>query len=48
MDRKISLETVEKMKQPKTVEHKKKISHSVQKWWDTKREPKWQSLDHNN
>ena len=38
MDRKLTLQTIEKMKQPKTVEHKKKISYGVQKWWDTKRE----------
>ena len=43
LDRKLTMETIEKMKQPKTVEHKKKISHSVQKWWDTKRESEWLS-----
>ena len=42
------METIEKMKQPKTAEHKKKISYSVQKWWNTKREIEWQSLNHNN
>jgi len=29
MDRKISLETIEKMKKPKTLEHKRKISKSM-------------------
>ena len=47
-DRKVTMETIEKMKQPKTVEHKRKISYSVQKWWDDKRELDWQRLDHNN
>ena len=47
-DRKLAMETIEKMRQPKTVEHKKKISHSVQKWWDDKRDIDWQRLDHNN
>ena len=47
-DRKLAMETIENMRQPKTVEHKKKISHSVQKWWDDKREIDWQRLDHNN
>ena len=47
-DRKVTMETIEKMKQPKTVEHKRKISYSVQKWWDDKREIDWQRLDHNN
>ena len=45
MDRKLTLQTIEKMKQPKTVEHKKKISYGVQKWWDDKREGEWLSLD---
>ena len=47
-DRKVTMETIEKMKQPKTVEHKRKISYSVQKWWDGKREIDWQRLDPNN
>ena len=29
-DRKVTLETIEKMKQPKTIQHKKKISKSIQ------------------
>ena len=41
-----TLETIEKMKKPKTIEHKKKISYGVQKWWDTKRD-KWQELSQN-
>ena len=48
MDRKLTMETITKMQQPKTIQHKRKISRGIQKWWDTKREPKWQSLDHNN
>ncbi len=45
-DRKLTLETIEKMRKPKTIEHKKKISYGVQKWWDTKRD-KWQELSQN-
>ena len=36
------MDTIEKMKQPKTVEHKKKISYSLTKWGDDKRESEWQ------
>ena len=32
-DRKITLDTIEKMKQPKTIQHKKKISKSITSWW---------------
>ncbi len=32
-DRKFTLETIEKMKQPKTTSHKKRISRSIRKWW---------------
>ena len=40
-DRKVTMETLEKMKQPKTVEHKKKISKSMKVRWETlKREKK--------
>jgi hypothetical protein len=39
------METIEKMKQPKTIQHKKKISRGIQKWWDDKREGEWLSLD---
>ena len=42
-DRKLAMDTIEKMKQPKTIEHKKKISYGVQKWWDDKRESEWLS-----
>ena len=39
MDRKVTMETLNKMKQPKTIEHKRKISHSVRQWWvDRKQE----------
>ena len=33
LDRKLALETIEKMKHPKTIEHKKKISKSITTWW---------------
>ncbi len=32
-DRKLTLDTIEKMKQPKTIQHKKKISKSIPSWW---------------
>ena len=32
-DRKLTLDTIEKMKQPKTIRHKKKISKSITSWW---------------
>ena len=38
MDRKLTLETIEKMKQPKTIEHKKKISKSITNWWDDRKQ----------
>jgi len=34
IDRKLTLETIEKMKQPKTIEHKKKISKSMKIYWE--------------
>ena len=43
-DRKVTLETIEKMKQPKTIQHKKKISKSITNWWEERkdnRENKW-------
>ena len=40
MDRKISIETIEKMRQPKTVEHKQKISQSMKIHWETLRREK--------
>jgi hypothetical protein len=41
MDRKLAMATIEKMKQPKTVEHKRKISKSMKVRWETlKREKK--------
>jgi len=41
MDRKLAMATIEKMKQPKTVEHKKKISKSMKvRWENLKREKK--------
>jgi len=38
MDRKLTVETIEKMKQPKTVEHKKKISKSITSWWEDRKQ----------
>ena len=38
MDRKLTLETIEKMKQPKTIEHKKKISRSIEQWWEERKQ----------
>ena len=41
MDRKLAMATIEKMKQPKTVEHKRKISKSMKvRWENLKREKK--------
>ena len=40
MDRKISLETIEKMKQPKSLEHKKRISRSMKRHWESVKEEK--------
>ena len=40
MDRKISLETIEKMKQPKSLEHKKRISSSMKSHWESVKEEK--------
>ena len=43
-DRKFTLETIEKMKQPKTTQHKKRISKSISMWWEERkddRESKW-------
>ena len=38
MDRKLTLETITKMKQPKTIKHKKKISKSITNWWDDRKQ----------
>jgi hypothetical protein len=38
MDRKLTVETIEKMKQPKTTEHKKKISKSISTWWEIRKQ----------
>ena len=37
-DRQVTLETIEKMKQPKTTQHKRKISKSIKSWWVEKKE----------
>ena len=38
MDRKLTLETIEKMKKPKTSEHKKKISQSITLIWEKRKQ----------
>ena len=38
MDRKLTMETIEKMKQPKTTEHKKKISQSMTLIWEKRKQ----------
>ena len=37
-DRKLTLKTIEKMKQPKSIQHKKKISKSITNWWGERKE----------
>ena len=37
-DRKFTLETIEKMKQPKSNQHKKKISKSITSWWEERKQ----------
>jgi len=50
-DRKLTMETIEKMKQPKSKTHKKKISQGMILWWEEKKkqeEIEWHSLDQNS
>jgi hypothetical protein len=44
MDRKLTVDTIEKMKQPKTIQHKKNISKSITNWWEQKKTEQTQSL----
>ena len=44
MDRKLTVDTIEKMKQPKTIQHKKNISKSITNWWEHKRTEQGQRL----
>ena len=37
-DRKLTLKTIEKMKQPKSIQHNKKISKSITNWWVERKE----------
>ena len=37
-DRKLTLDTIEKMKQPKSIQHKKKISNSISVWWEDRKQ----------
>ena len=38
LDRQVALETIEKMKQPKTTTHRKNISQSISSWWLERKE----------
>ena len=38
VDRKLTMETIEKMKQPKSIQHKKRISKSISVWWEDRKE----------
>ena len=38
VDRQMTLETIEKMKQPKSKTHKKKISRSISMWWEERKQ----------
>jgi len=37
-DRKLTIQTIEKMKQPKSTQHKKKISKSISMWWEDRKQ----------
>ena len=37
-DRKLTMDTIDKMKQPKTTQHKKRISKSISSWWVDRKE----------
>jgi len=37
-DRKLTMDTINKMKQPKTNQHKRKISRSISTWWLERKE----------
>ena len=37
-DRKLTMDTIYKMKQPKTTQHKKRISKSISSWWVDRKE----------
>ena len=50
LDRKVSMDTIEKLKQPKTFEHKKQISIGMKMYWkrlkrEEYKEVKWITLD---
>ena len=47
--RTLTIQTIEKMKQPKSTQHKKKISKSISMWWEERKdERQWQTLNPNN
>ena len=37
-DRKLTLDTIEKMKQPKSIQHKRRISKSITNWWEDRKQ----------
>ena len=37
-DRKLTLDTIEKMKQPKSIQHKKKISKTITNWGEERKQ----------
>ena len=41
MDRKVTVATIEKMQQPKSIEHKRKISKAMRVHWQSRREDVW-------
>ncbi len=50
-DRKLTMETIEKMKKPKSRTHKKNISQGMTLWWEERKEKefdKWQRLEVNS
>jgi len=38
MDRQVTMETINKMKQPKSRTHKQNISHGMTQWWEKKKQ----------
>ena len=44
MDRKLTVDTIEKMKQPKTIQHRKNISKSITNWREQKKTEQRQTL----
>ena len=40
------METITKMKQPKSIQHKKKISKSISVWWEDRKEQEQEQLQY--